>query len=143
VDQQIVWVGRYDVEITRPAKVLFPADGITKGDLIDYYRRIAPWVLPHLRDRPLAMERYPDGIDEPSFFQKAVPSYFPDRIKTVTVKKAGERSHTWSVTIKPRLSILLTRRASLPTSGSAALTNGAIPIKWFSIWTLPAKTSKR
>jgi bifunctional non-homologous end joining protein LigD len=69
--------------------VLFPADGITKGDLIDYYRRIAPWMLPHLRDRPLAMERYPDGIDEPSFFQKAVPSYFPDWIKRVTVKKAG------------------------------------------------------
>ena len=89
VDEQIIRIGRYDVEIARPAKVLFPADGITKGDLVDYYRRIAPWMLPHLRDRPLAMERYPDGIDEPSFFHKAVPSYFPDWIKRVTVKKAG------------------------------------------------------
>jgi bifunctional non-homologous end joining protein LigD len=89
VNEQIIRIGRYAVEITRPAKVLFPADGITKGDLIDYYRRIAPWMLPHLRDRPLAMERYPDGIDEPSLFQKDAPSYFPDWIKRVTVKKAG------------------------------------------------------
>jgi bifunctional non-homologous end joining protein LigD len=89
VDEQIIRVGRHDVELTRTAKGLFPADGITKGDLIGYYRRIAPWMLPHLQDRPLAMERYPDGIDQPSFFHKAVPSYFPDWIKRVTVKKAG------------------------------------------------------
>ena len=86
---QIVQVDRHRVEITRPAKVLFPEEGITKGDLIDYYRRIAPWMLPHTRGRPLAMERYPDGIEHPSFFHKAVPSYYPDWIKTVTVKKAG------------------------------------------------------
>jgi bifunctional non-homologous end joining protein LigD len=86
---QIVQVGRHRVEITRPEKVLFPAEGITKGELIDYYSRIASWMLPHMRGRPLAMERYPDGINKPSFFHKAVPSYYPDWIKTVTVKKAG------------------------------------------------------
>jgi bifunctional non-homologous end joining protein LigD len=86
---QIVRVGRYKIEITRSAKVLFPADGITKGDLIDYYRRIAAWILPHLQDRPLVLERYPDGIDKTRFFQKAVPAYYPDWIKTVTVKKVG------------------------------------------------------
>jgi bifunctional non-homologous end joining protein LigD len=69
--------------------VLFPADGITKRDLVDYYRQIASWILPHMRGRPLAMERYPDGIDKPSFFHKAVPSYYPDWLETVTVKKAG------------------------------------------------------
>ena len=89
VSGQTVRVGRFDVEITRPAKVLFPADGITKRDLVDYYRRIAPWMLPHPRDRPLAMERYPDGIGEPSFFQKVVPPYYPDWIERVTVKKVG------------------------------------------------------
>jgi bifunctional non-homologous end joining protein LigD len=87
--EQVIRVGRYDVAITRPEKVLFPADGITKRDLIEYYRRIAPTMLPPLRDRPLAMERYPDGIDEQSFFQKEVPPYFPDWIEKVTVKKAG------------------------------------------------------
>jgi bifunctional non-homologous end joining protein LigD len=89
VDGQTIRVGRRGITITRPAKVLFPADGITKRDLVDYYRRIGPWILPHLRDRPLAMERYPDGIGEPSFFQKAVPPYYPDWIERVTVQKAG------------------------------------------------------
>src|SRR5207244_9116564 len=89
VHGQTIRVGRRGITITRPAKVLFPADGVTKRDLVDYYCRIGPWILPHLRDRPLAMERYPDGIGEPSFFQKAVPPYYPDWIERVTVQKAG------------------------------------------------------
>ncbi|HEU4343225.1 MAG TPA: non-homologous end-joining DNA ligase [Candidatus Binatia bacterium] len=84
---EILRVGGHDVKITRPEKILFPEDGITKRDLIDYYRRVAPWILPHLRDRPLALERYPDGIDKPGFFQKATPFYYPGWIKTVTIKK--------------------------------------------------------
>ena len=81
--------GRHEVKITHPEKILFPEDDLTKQDLIDYYQRIAPWILPHLRDRPLAMERYPDGIEEPGFFQKAASFYYPAWIKTVTVKKMG------------------------------------------------------
>ena len=77
------------MKITRPGKVLFPEDGITKADLIRYYRRIAPRMLPHLRNRPAALERYPDGIDQPGFFQKATPSYYPRWIRTVSVKKVG------------------------------------------------------
>lgn len=88
-EEKTIRVGRYEVQITRSAKVLFPADGITKRDLIDYCHRIAPCMLPHLRDRPLALERYPDGIEKPSFFQKAVASYYPDWIDRVTVKKVG------------------------------------------------------
>src|SRR5574341_688314 len=86
---ELVRIGRYDVTITHREKILFPEDGITKQDLIDYCRRIASWILPHIRGRPLAMERYPDGIDKPGFFQKAAPLYYPDWIKTVTVKKVG------------------------------------------------------
>jgi bifunctional non-homologous end joining protein LigD len=74
-------------EISNPGKVLFPADGITKQELVDYYRRITPWILPHLRDRPLAMECYPDGVDQPGFFRKDTPSHFPDWIRTVAIKK--------------------------------------------------------
>jgi bifunctional non-homologous end joining protein LigD len=55
--------------------------------LIDYYRRIARWILPHLRGRPLAMQRYPDGINQPGFFQKTAPLYYPGWVKTVTIKK--------------------------------------------------------
>jgi bifunctional non-homologous end joining protein LigD len=89
IKAELVRIDPHDVQVTRPTKVLFPEDGITKQDLVDYYRRIAPWILPHLRGRPLAMERYPNGIDKPGFFQKAEPFYYPDWIKTVTVKKKG------------------------------------------------------
>ena len=85
----VVRVDRREIEISRPEKVLFPADGITKGDLVEYYARIAPRMLPHLRDRPLTLERYPNGIQTKRFFQKEVSSYFPSWIRTVTVQKVG------------------------------------------------------
>ena len=88
-EKTLVRVGRREVEITRPDKVLFPEDGITKADLIDYYARIAPRILPHLRDRPLTLERYPDGIHKQRFFQKEVSAYFPPWIRRVTVEKVG------------------------------------------------------
>jgi bifunctional non-homologous end joining protein LigD len=77
------------VKITHAGKILFPDDGVTKEELIDYYRRVAAWMLPHVRGRPVAMERYPDGIDKPGFFQKDASPYFPHWIRTATVKKAG------------------------------------------------------
>lgn len=85
----LVRIGRHEIEITRPDKVLFPEDGITKGDLIDYYSRIAPEMLPHIRNRPLTLERYPHGIHTKRFFQKEVSTYFPGWIRRVTVKKVG------------------------------------------------------
>ncbi len=74
-------------EITRPEKVLFPKDGITKGELVDYYEHIARTMLPHLRGRPIAMERYPDGIAGQGFFQKKAGPYFPTWIKTASLAK--------------------------------------------------------
>jgi bifunctional non-homologous end joining protein LigD len=85
----LVRIGQRKVKITRPEKVLFPDDEITKGELIEYYHRAASWILPHLRARPLALERYPDGIDQPGFFQKSAAHYYPNWIRTVTVKKVG------------------------------------------------------
>ena len=82
-------IGRRVLKITHPGKVLFPDDGVTKEELVTYYERIASWMLPHVRGRPVAMERYPDGIEKPGFFQKDASPYFPDWIKTATVKKAG------------------------------------------------------
>ncbi len=79
----------HEVRITRPDKVLFPADGITKRDVVRYYQRIAPRMLPYLEGRPLALERFPDGIDEPGFFQKAVSAYYPSWIRTTRLEKAG------------------------------------------------------
>lgn len=82
-------IGRRTVEISNPDKVLFPDDGITKADLADYYARIAETMLPHVRGRPATMQRYPDGIEGETFFQKDVPNYFPDWIKTVEMAKEG------------------------------------------------------
>ncbi len=84
-----VKVGRLTVALTNTGKVLFPGDGITKGDLIGYYQAAAERMLPYLRDRPLAMARYPDGITGERIFQKNVGRHFPDWIPRVEVGKQG------------------------------------------------------
>ena len=86
---EIIEIERHEVKITRPDKVLFPADGITKHDLVEYYRRVAPWMIPYLRSRPLMLERYPDGVNAARIVQKTASSYYPEWIKTATVKKIG------------------------------------------------------
>src|ERR671935_3006590 len=92
-DKQTVRVGRRTVEVSNPDKVLYPDDGITKGELVDYYRRVAELMLPHLRGRPVAMERYPDGIDSERIFQKDVPGHFPDWVDRVKVEKEHGQLH--------------------------------------------------
>ncbi|MFE1310683.1 non-homologous end-joining DNA ligase [Streptomyces sp. NPDC058755] len=82
-------VGGRSVPLSNSDKELFPDDGITKAELIDYYRTVARPMLTHLRNRPLAMERHPDGYQGKSFFHKDVPDYFPDWIHTVRVPKEG------------------------------------------------------
>lgn len=73
--------------ITHPDKLIFPEDGITKGDLAAYYEAIAPVMLPYLRGRPVTMERYPAGIGEKGFWQKDVSKGFPEWLKRVEVPK--------------------------------------------------------
>jgi bifunctional non-homologous end joining protein LigD len=70
-------------------KVFWPAEGYTKGDLIEYHRQVAPWMLEYLQDRPLVMTRYPDGIDGKSFFQKDAPPYAPDWFRRITLWSEG------------------------------------------------------
>ncbi len=77
------------VELSNTGKVLFPEAGITKGDLVEYYRKVADTMLPHLRGRPVSMHRFPDGIDGKRFFQKDAPDYFPDWIRFEEVAKEG------------------------------------------------------
>ena len=80
--------------ITHPEKVLFPDDGITKGDLAEYYETLAPVILPHLRGRPVTMERYPAGIGKKGFWQKDVSKGFPEWLERVKVpKKDGVVHH--------------------------------------------------
>jgi bifunctional non-homologous end joining protein LigD len=79
--------GGIRVDLSHTDKVLFPGDGITKGDLIEYYAQVADWMLPYLRERPIAMARYPEGITGQRIFQKNVPDYFPEWITRAEVKK--------------------------------------------------------
>ena len=80
--------------ITHPEKVLFPEDGITKGEMAAYYEAIAAVMLPHVRNRPVTMQRYPRGIGEKSFWQKDVSKGFPDWLERAEVpKKDGTVRH--------------------------------------------------
>jgi len=79
--------------ITHPEKVLFPDDGITKGDLAAYYDAVAPVIVPHLRGRPVTMERYPAGIGQQGFWQKDVSKGFPAWLQRVEVPKKNGVVH--------------------------------------------------
>src|SRR5690606_29641091 len=80
--EEVVRRGRRELRLTNLDKVFWPEEQITKGDLVDYYRAVAPVLVPHLRNRPFTMRRYPDGIEGQSFFQKDAPSHMPDWIPT-------------------------------------------------------------
>ncbi|MGQ0840491.1 non-homologous end-joining DNA ligase [Actinokineospora sp.] len=70
-------------------KVLYPADGFTKGEVINYYSRVAPVLLPHFVDRPVTFRRYPDGVDKMGFFEKNASRHAPDWVRTVTIDTPG------------------------------------------------------
>jgi bifunctional non-homologous end joining protein LigD len=82
------------VTITHPDKVLFPDDGITKAELADYYRAVAPRMLPLVSGRPVAMQRFPNGIGRGGFYQKQAADYFPDWIERVTAPNRRTRGGT-------------------------------------------------
>jgi len=72
-------------------RVVFPDAGITKGDVIAYYYRVADLMLPHLRDRPLTMERFPKGLRDRGFYHKHVPTYFPEWITRADMAGKDDR----------------------------------------------------
>jgi bifunctional non-homologous end joining protein LigD len=78
-----------EVQLSNVHKIFWPKEGYTKGDLISYYRAISPWLLPYLKDRPLVLTRFPDGIEGKSFFQKDAPGFAPEWIRTETLWSEG------------------------------------------------------
>lgn len=84
-----VRMGRHTLEVGNPQKELFGGSGITKLDLVDYYRRVSDVLLPHLRDRPITLHRFPDGIEEDGFYQKKIPDHFPSWIHTEEIRTQG------------------------------------------------------
>ncbi len=83
-------IGGRELSVSNLEKVLFPACGFAKGQLIDYYVRIADVMLPHIKERPLTMKRFPDGVEGKSFFEKHVPSHAPAWVRSVTVPSTDE-----------------------------------------------------
>jgi bifunctional non-homologous end joining protein LigD len=82
-------IGRYSVELSSLDRILFPDSGVTKGELVEHYRTVADRMLPHLRGRPVSMQRFPGGIHKEGFFQKSAPDYFPEWIARARVSKEG------------------------------------------------------
>jgi bifunctional non-homologous end joining protein LigD len=88
---QIVEIGGRTLKLTNLEKVLYPAAGFTKGQIIDYYARIAPVLVPHLANRPLTLKRYPGGVNEEFFFEKNATKHRPDWVKTVPIWSEGNQ----------------------------------------------------
>lgn len=86
---ETIEIDGHEIKLSNRDKLIFPDDGITKSDLVDYYRRIADIALPHYRDRPLSIQRFPDGIDKQGFFQKNASDYFPAWIERAKLEKEG------------------------------------------------------
>lgn len=85
----LVRVGGRRIEVSSLDRVLFPDADVTKGEIVEYYRRVARWMVPHVRDRPANLQRFPSGITGPGFFQQEMPEHFPDWIRSVVVAKEG------------------------------------------------------
>lgn len=79
--------GQYSFEASNEDKILFPDAGVTKGGLIDHYESVAEFMLPHMKDRPVSMQRFPDGVGKQGFYHKETPDHFPDWIATGEVRK--------------------------------------------------------
>lgn len=86
-----------ELSISNLDKVFYPGSGFTKGEMLDYYARIAPVMLPHLRDRPVTVKRFPNGVEGQSFFEKHSPSSAPDWLRRVDVPSAEGGSSEYSV----------------------------------------------
>jgi len=84
--------------LTNLGKVLYPETGFTKAEVLDYYQRVAPVLLPHIADRPVTLKRYPEGVDGEAFFQKHVTAHRPDWIRTARVDSESSRARGTSVT---------------------------------------------
>jgi bifunctional non-homologous end joining protein LigD len=91
-DKISVHVDGRDISLTNLAKVLYPADGFTKAEVLDYYQRISPVLLPHVAGRPMTLKRYPDGVDGQSFFAKHAPAGLPGWVRTGQIETRSSRS---------------------------------------------------
>jgi bifunctional non-homologous end joining protein LigD len=110
----LVTSGGVTVQLSHLDKVFFPNEGLRKGDLVDYYRMVAPRMLPYLRERPVVMGRYPDGVTGEAIIQKNVSRHFPDWVKRVEVPRLGRGGAVCQVVVdRPETLIYLANQACI------------------------------
>ena len=109
------------ISLSNLEKILYPETGFTKGEVIDYYARIADVMLPHIKDRPITLKRYPNGVDGLSFFEKHAPSHLPEWIRTVEVPSK-------SATHLPIESVLVGDRPTLVWAANLAALEFHVPL---------------
>jgi bifunctional non-homologous end joining protein LigD len=97
--KELIKVGKQELSVSNLGKVLYPETGFTKGEVMDYYVRMADVILPHLKGRPLTLKRYPNGVDSMFFYEKRCPSHKPDWIKTVKVWSEGNQEDMFYCTM--------------------------------------------
>ncbi|MGZ5243851.1 MAG: non-homologous end-joining DNA ligase [Bacteroidia bacterium] len=102
------------VEISSPDKILFPKSGITKLQLAEYYALVSGYILPHLYNRPISMQRFPNGIAKPGFYQKERSENFPDFVKPVRVKLKTEGSKTYILVNNTKTLVFLANQSNIP-----------------------------
>jgi bifunctional non-homologous end joining protein LigD len=98
-DKIAVQVEGRPLALTNLAKVLYPADGFTKAEVLDYYQRISPVLLPHIAGRPMTLRRFPHGVGDLSFFEKHAPGHRPDWLRTESVVSRSSRSRSPGETV--------------------------------------------
>src|SRR5580700_5411907 len=98
-DKIAVQVDGRSLALTNLAKVLYPADGFTKAEVLDYYQRISPVLLPHVAGRPMTLRRFPHGVGDLSFFEKHAPAHRPDWVRTQEVVSRSSRSRSPGETV--------------------------------------------
>jgi bifunctional non-homologous end joining protein LigD len=86
-------IGGKTLELSNLNKIFYPRTGFTKGQVIDYYIRVSEWLLPHLKDRPLTLKRYPNGVEGPFFYEKRCPSFRPKWLKTAPIWSEGNHEN--------------------------------------------------
>ena len=105
-------VGRRAVPVSNTQKILYPDAGFTKGQIIDYYAKISPVLVPHLKGRPLTLKRYPNGVTGPFFYEKMCPTHRPDWVTTTRVKTTN-RDIDFCVVSDPSILVWVANLASL------------------------------
>ncbi len=105
-------VGAYIIELSNQDKIYFPPK-ITKGEMVDYYNKIAPTMVPYMKDRPVSMQRFPNGINHEGFFQKEIGKYFPKWIDRVTIAKHESGKNVYVVCNKAATLVYLANQGCI------------------------------